>query len=190
MNETDHAELAAAPAAVETVAGSCEHDACAMQPSTPWPSWATVIRSPTGASAPRHVPRAELEVVMLWVADLEQQLAHPPTARDHWILARIGTEQLRLWRLDRESFRSSRSKTGDVRGSLGEARSATRLIMDLLNRLTFKDPRGPVAPSIRDLWRETAPAGRSGDSARERDRSHVDVPTVASEAHSAPEGAP
>ena len=130
-------------------------DSTAMQPSKEPepPRWAFPLRNPTGSSSARNIPRAELLAVESWVADLEADLAEPPGAREHFILGSIGRHTLLNMRLSREVFRSTRTKGGEIKQSVGELRQSTRLIVELLGRLRFKTGRAAVPPpDLRDQW--------------------------------------
>ena len=134
----------------------CAHtDHSAPMQAPDLPHWALVLRSPTGSTKPKSVPRRELYAVAAWIAQLEAAMADPPSPSDHYVLGSIGRHTLLNLRLAREVFRATKTKGGEIKVSVGELRQSTRFVVDLLGKLRFKSSRVPKGPDMRDTWSAT-----------------------------------
>jgi hypothetical protein len=121
-----------------------------------------LISAPFGAMKPRNIRQPEIEAVAFSIAALERDMVEPITTADRVVLGLIGQTLLLQRRAFRVATRGIERADGSVRPVVTEFRALSRLTLDAVRTLRFKDGTRPTATLASIL---AAHAGRQATNA-------------------------
>ena len=116
------------------------------------------LAAPFGAHKPRNVRPVELEAVARAIAAIEDDLEAPVQSRDRLALGMLAQVLVMQRRAFRVSTKGIETKAGNVRPIVQEFRALTRLVLDTLGTLRFRDGAKP-ARTLEAILAASAPQG-------------------------------